>query len=129
MEARFVLDVEEIDRQHGTLFAILGRVHDALLANDFSAGPTIREAVAELLDRTSEHFASEEAIMEAADYPALAAHREMHRNLLAEARDIEIRADSEAQFAPTQLAAYLHTWLAVHILAEDKAFTDFYHTG
>jgi len=125
MEAKFLLGVEDIDRQHRKLFEILGRVHDALLANDFSAGPTIRSAVAELLDDTHEHFASEEAMMEAADYPALTAHRELHLKLLAELRAIEIRAEFEAQFAPTELAAFLRAWLADHILAEDKAFTEF----
>lgn len=127
MQDKFLLGVEEIDRQHRKLFDILGSVHDALLANDFSAGPTIRNAVVELLKYTTEHFASEEAIMDSSGYPALAAHKELHQHLLAQVRDIEIRAEFDAQFAPAELAEFLYAWLADHILAEDKAFTEFYH--
>lgn len=124
-EDKFLVGVKHIDRQHQQLFDILGRVHDALLANDFSAGPTIRSAVVELLAYTSTHFASEEATMQAAAYPALAAHQELHRNLLARVHDLEIRAEFDAQFGPSELATFLYSWLADHILTEDMKFGDY----
>jgi len=125
LEAKFLLGIEHIDRQHRGLFEILGRVHDALLANDFSAGPTISRSVRELLEYTNEHFSSEEATMKAEGYPALDEHRALHHHLLAKVRDIEIRAEFEAQFGPAELAEFLYSWLADHILTEDMAFGEF----
>ena len=124
-ESRFRVGVEHIDGEHKKLFEILGRVDDALMANDFSAGPIIRSAVAELLECTGRHFANEEAIMEAAAYPDLEAHRAAHRKLLENVRDMEIGADFGSQFMPSELAAFLYDWLADHILVEDMAFGAF----
>lgn len=125
LEARFLLGVEPIDTEHRRLFEILATVHDALLSNDFSAGPIISKAIAELLEYTNQHFASEEAIMESAGYPALAEHRALHRDLVARLREIEIRAEFEDQYGPAELAAFLYSWLADHILTEDMAFGEF----
>ena len=124
-EGKFRVGIGHIDQQHQRLFEILGRVHDALLANDFSAGPTIRSAVEDLLEYTTTHFASEEATMQAAGYPLLAAHQELHRQLLAQVHDIEIRAEFDAQYSPPELAAFLYNWLAEHILTQDQAFGEY----
>ena len=115
-----------IDHEHQRLFQILGKVHDAFQSSDFSTAQTIHSAVVELLDYTRTHFASEEATMNATGYPSLAAHLELHRNLLARVRDFEIRADFDDQFNPVELATFLYNWLANHILVEDKSFGDYY---
>lgn len=124
-EEKFLVGVKHIDRQHHQLFEILGKVHDALLANDPSAGPTISQAVVELLDYTHTHFASEEETMARAGYPALADHQELHSSLLTQVRELEIRTEFDSQFRPSELASFLYGWLADHILAEDKKFGDY----
>ena len=126
LDAKSLVGVIHIDREHQKLFQILGQVHDAHSSGDSSAKQTIRSAVVELLDYTRTHFASEEATMETSGYPALAAHRELHGNLLAQVRDFEIRAEFDEQFGPVELATFLYNWLATHIRGADKAFGDYY---
>jgi len=126
---QFLLGIEHIDREHQKLFEILGRVHDALQANDFSAGPIILDAVVELIEYARTHFASEESAMAKAGYPALAEHKELHRHLLEMVRDMELRSECDSQYLPIDLAAFLYHWLVDHILIKDKAFGDFYHSA
>ena len=125
LDAKFLVGVPHIDDEHRTLFRILGDVHDACQSSDPAAAQTVGSAVAALLDYTRTHFASEEAAMKAAAYPALAAHTELHQDLLARVRDFEIRAEFDEEFGPPELATFLYHWLANHILVEDKSFGEY----
>lgn len=124
-EPHFRIGIDRIDEEHKKLFDILAKVDDALMADDMSAGPIIRSAVAELIGSTERHFASEEAAMEAAGYPDLDHHRATHRKLMERIREMETGAEFGSQFMPSALAAFLYDWLAEHILVDDKDFGDF----
>ncbi len=126
LDAKFLVGVSRIDHEHRTLFQIIGTVHDACQSSDPSAAQTVRSAVVELFDYTRTHFASEEALMKEAAYPALAAHAELHQDLLARVRDFEIRVEFDTNFDPAELATFLYNWLANHILVEDKTFGEYY---
>jgi len=124
-EPRFVVGIEQVDREHQRLFEIAGRVHDSLSADGDAALAAARAAVAELLDYTATHFASEETLMAAAAYPELASHQALHRNLLAQARDMELRVELGERQAPMELNRFICRWLVDHIEAHDKKFGEF----
>jgi len=70
------VDVKSIDDQHTVLFETISDLHVAMLKGQSRSvvGTLLRTLVA----YTREHFTAEEAMMEAAKYPALAAHRIKH---------------------------------------------------
>lgn len=121
----FLVGIEQIDREHRRLFEIAGKVHDALVVGTDDAISAARAAVEELLDYTSTHFANEEALMEAAGYPELDAHKKLHRHLLSHARDMSIRAEGGDHYVPVDLSQFLYGWLVDHIQANDKKFGEF----
>jgi hemerythrin len=124
-DARFQVGIDQVDREHRQLFEIAGKVYDALAASDEAAAAAARAAIAELLDYTVTHFASEEALMAAAGYPELEAHRELHHHLLSQARDMEMRAEFGEQYVPVELSHFLYNWLVDHIEANDRKFGEF----
>lgn len=124
-DSRFLVGIEQIDREHRRLIEIAARVHDGLAASGADAIAAARAAVAELLDYTATHFASEEALMAAAGYPELEAHRQLHRRLISQARDMEMRAEFGEQHVPVELSQFLYKWLVDHIMANDKKFGQF----
>lgn len=124
-DAKFVVGIEQVDREHRRLFEIAARVYDGLGASDEAAQAVTRAAVAELLDYTATHFKSEEGLMEAAGYPDLEEHRNQHRHLLAQARDMEMRAEIGDQYMPVELSHFIYRWLVEHIEASDRKFGDF----
>lgn len=124
-DARFLVGIEQVDREHRRLFEIAGRVHDNLAMDNATATSAAQTAVAELLDYTETHFASEERLMEAAGFPELEAHRQLHRNLIAQARDMEMRAEIGDRHMPVELNRFIYTWLVEHIMANDKKFGEF----
>ncbi|MDO8932585.1 MAG: bacteriohemerythrin [Rhodocyclaceae bacterium] len=124
-DSRFLVGIEQVDLEHRQLFEIAGRVYDGLAAGNDALIAATRAAIAELLDYTATHFASEEALMEAAGYPGLEAHRALHRHLLRQARDMEMRAESGEQYVPVELSHFIYNWLVDHILANDRKFGEF----
>lgn len=121
----FLIGIDEIDAEHRRLFEIAAQVYDALNAGDAAAAAAARHAVTELLDYTKTHFAHEEALMEAAAYPELAAHRDLHRRLISQAHDMEMRVEIGDSYVPVELSRFLYNWLVRHIEVSDKKFGAF----
>jgi hemerythrin len=124
-EAKFIVGIEQVDREHRQLFEIAARVYDGLGAGDETAESVTRAAVAELLEYTATHFKSEEGLMEAAGYPGLEEHRDQHRHLLAQAQDMEMRAEFGDHYMPVELNHFIYRWLVEHIEASDRKFGEF----
>lgn len=125
-ESGFLVGIEQIDTEHRQLFEIAARVYDSLgTKTGDGAADAARAATAELIDYTATHFASEESLMEAAAYPDLENHRKLHRHLISQARDMEMRAEFGEQYVPVELSHFLYTWLVEHIQANDKKFGEF----
>jgi hemerythrin len=124
-DSRFSVGIDQVDREHQKLFEIAGRVHDCLMADGESAVAAARRAVAELIDYTETHFASEEGLMAGAGYPELDSHRILHRNLMAQARDMELRVELGERNAPLELNRFVCNWLIDHIQDHDKRFGAF----
>lgn len=124
-DARFLVGIEQVDEQHRKLFEIAGRVYDNLNADGATAAKAAAEAVRELIQYTETHFASEEQLMQAAGYPGLGVHRELHENLITQVRDMEMRAEIGERQVPIELNRFIYNWLVDHIMANDKKFGAF----
>lgn len=124
-DVKYLVGVDQIDREHRQLFEIAARTYDCIGASDGTAQAVIRNSVAELIEYTATHFVSEEGLMEAAAYPDLAAHRLEHQHLLSRAYDMEMRAEIGDKSMPMELPRFLYRWLTEHIEASDKKFGEF----
>lgn len=107
-----------IDQEHETLFDLANTLLDAAELRE--SNPAEFEAAFDaLLTHASEHFAHEEAILQAHGFANLAAHTQLHRTLLAHAR--EVRASKVV--AVDGLVRFLVSKLVTdHIQGEDQAF-------
>ena len=124
-DSRFVVGIDQVDQEHRRLFEIAGRVYDSLAAEGDAAIDAARSAVAELLDYTTTHFANEEKLMVAAGYPGLETHRALHGNLIAQAREMDMRAEFGELHVPIELNRLIYNWLVDHIMDNDKKFGAF----
>lgn len=120
-DPRFLVGIEQVDREHRQLFAIVDQV-EAALAGGPQAGVTLHEAVGALVDYTRTHFASEESLMASLGYPSLAAHRSLHTSLLRHVDDMKMRVDLGDESAILDLSRFLHDWLVGHIQSADRDF-------
>ncbi len=113
--------VEMIDEQHRMLFALINALHEAIAKEDES--DAVANALYELADYVTEHFADEEALMEANAYDGLPAHHEMHQRLTQKTLGYMAKYVNGEPVSLKELADFLGNWLQHHILEQDCAFT------
>jgi len=114
--------IQEIDEQHKVLVDLLNQLHDAIM-NHHGA-----EATGEIMDKLCEytkiHFAVEESILRILDYPDYDDHKKHHEQLLTQVRELRHKMESEGHSISFELLHFLKRWLTIHILEEDKAYTE-----
>jgi hemerythrin-like metal-binding protein len=112
--------VKSIDDQHSVLFEAINDLHAAMLKGQ--ARSVIGALLHTLVDYTREHFAAEEAMMEAAKYPALATHRVKHKELTKQVEEYVTRYESGDITLSIQLSNFLSDWLTKHIQSTDQEY-------
>jgi hemerythrin len=122
----FSVGVEEIDREHKRLLALLNDLHDAVQAG--SAHEVLGKVMDELLLYVSYHFAHEEELFLRTNYPGFERHRLQHRALTITVKEIyEDFQQSDSEALPSQVLQFLKNWLCEHIMGSDRAFGVYYN--
>lgn len=115
-----------IDREHETLFRLANDLLTRAMASydDASLESDLKPAIDTLLTHVTEHFAHEEAILQANGYPAWEAHAQVHRNLLDNARALRSKLDSatEREQLSRAVGFLVVDMVAMHMLKEDRRF-------
>ena len=120
--------IAEIDEQHQQWIARLNDVAAAIAAHQ---GPVaIGRTLEFLADYTKQHFATEEELMAAANYPGLPAQRTQHQELTATLDDLlrDFAEEGATQKLAETVNTYLGNWLLTHIREQDLAFGKFLKT-
>jgi hemerythrin-like metal-binding protein len=117
MEAYPLVGIEELDEDHRTLGAVVGRLAYAIKDDDRLLAAGCAEA---LLVQAAQHCAHEQRLMREIGYPALARHRRAHERFLATARDMlaEVR-ERGLTAAFLRWVAQLQEWFRSHVITED----------
>lgn len=113
----FDLGIEEIDREHRALVALINALHDAMSAGAGRAD--IVEGISQIYSLVSAHFAREEAFMRETRYMAYAEHKEDHEVLLDDLRDILDEVRRNGEYEEARLSADLQYWFAEHFRTYD----------
>jgi hemerythrin-like metal-binding protein len=112
--------VESLDNQHTVLVETLNDLHAAMMKGQ--ARSVAGDLLHKLVKYTRDHFAAEEAMMAATNYPTLATHRLKHRDLTKQVEDFVARYEKGDITLSVQLLNFLSEWLTTHIQGEDKEY-------
>ena len=112
-----------VDEQHQELFRMINQLHQAIVSGKG------REALGRTLERlknyTVTHFAAEESLMAASQYPHLALHKRKHDALTAKATKIIENYKHGKMVLTLTLSQFLSDWLRHHISEDDKALVNY----
>lgn len=118
-DARYATGIEVIDSQHQRLFGLTNQLLQAAAEN--ANNSLMGELLAQIEEYASTHFSHEESIMEWAGYANIAEHRDQHALLREELDFFRAELDKGA-LSPHELAEFMQSWLAKHIIHEDMRY-------
>lgn len=115
----FLIGIGELDYEHRGLIANINELHLELRGeNDIQR---IRDTLGSILARLQAHFALEEHVMAAHNYPHFAEHKAEHDLLLDEYTEHMIKFWSNPNPDDRNaLETVLRQWIVNHILTSDK---------
>ena len=120
----FRVGVKELDDQHRLLFSLVNDLSEIIGKTGKIEGHD--EQKKELLAFARVHFQSEEALMEAHDYPRRDVQRKEHGDLLARLERFAGEGERRARPRAQTSVDYLKDWLIRHVLLEDLKYRDFF---
>jgi hemerythrin len=121
---RMSVGVPELDADHKELIKVINQL-DAD-AEDETRLSAVRQSLFALLRYAEYHFAREEKVMAACQYPELREHKLEHRDFVDRINQLHRRFDDDpeaaAEVVNRSLLEFLQDWLNHHILIEDMAY-------
>ncbi|MBF0344478.1 MAG: hemerythrin family protein [Nitrospirae bacterium] len=112
--------IKEVDSQHQRLVQLVNDVFDAVNAK--KGNDILKKVLNELIDYTKYHFATEERLMNAHDYPERVKHKEEHDDLTKQVLDFQKKFKEGKAMLDILLMNFLKEWLIKHIIGSDKKF-------
>ena len=122
-DARYTLNIAEIDRQHRKLFALFNELYEAM--QEGHGNEVIDDVLTRVVDYTAYHFATEEKLLHQYGYPEEAAHRAEHAKLTEQAKTLVVKHHAGNGQVAIATLKFLCDWLNNHILGSDKKFAPF----
>jgi hemerythrin-like metal-binding protein len=113
----------EIDTQHKKLFDLINNLHDAMIRG--KGKEVVGQILDGLIDYTRVHFADEEKMLEAINYPDLPAHLVEHDAFIRKVFQLQTDYRSGKQALTLPVMDFLKNWLLNHILKTDKKYMPF----
>ncbi len=122
-ENKYSLGIKNIDQQHKKLFEIVEKIFS--LEENANVKEQIRAILYELNDYVKIHFEDEEKFMTSINYPDLAYHQELHKQLTKSVSMI-LNDPKRLDVIQTKMRVIAKRALIEHILEEDTKFQQYY---
>ncbi|MFZ3181132.1 MAG: bacteriohemerythrin [Methylocystis silviterrae] len=119
---QFGTNVSLHDQEHQEIFRLVNVLGDAVGAGDRAL---IGKQLDALISYVAQHFASEEANFTKYGYPATAAHKAQHDELVATCLDLQKKFHAGEAEVTGETAAFVVDWLTNHIPKIDKSYGPF----
>jgi hemerythrin len=114
-DPKYSVGVEQLDRQHQTIFEVLARLE---LPTDLGDGAALGEGLAALFGEAAFHFRAEEEFLSVWHYPGLVEQRALHGQFLERLAALE-REPSQTSL---ETLGSLRHWLEVHMVEADQRY-------
>jgi hemerythrin len=120
--ATMSVGVEALDDDHRRLVSMLNELYDAIREGRGAAG--LDRTLRGLLTYAQEHFAREERLFEATDYPGAWSHKAEHDAFVLQVRLFMQRlASGQTSLTAAETMKLLKEWLVFHIQGCDQLYT------
>ena len=116
----YTTQVALFDDHHKHLFAMVNELSEAMQHKRSKAA--IGDVLQRLISYTATHFAAEEEAFRKTNYPEMAAHVKIHRELVAQAIALQEKFNSGETLLTQEVIEFLQDWLVTHIKGTDSRY-------
>jgi len=116
----YTVKIAVVDSQHKVLVDLINELHQAMVAR--RGKESLGGVLARLVKYTKSHFAAEEGILQANQYPDLVNHKAEHERFTQTIVDFQGRFQRNEVAITIDLMDFLKNWLSKHILGVDKKY-------
>ena len=120
----FSVGVEEMDRQHKKLLAMINKLIEE--QHTLTDPQTIAELLDGMVDYAQEHFRAEEYLMAEYGYDRKDRQEKQHKEFLDKTYSFMSASEVGPNILSVALLDYLSSWLINHILTEDMQYKEFF---
>ncbi|MEY4760580.1 MAG: hypothetical protein RLZZ200_436 [Pseudomonadota bacterium] len=117
--SKYSVKVAEMDREHQQIILLMNKLY-GLYKNNAPASEQ-GKALTALAEYTVKHFTDEEAYMAKINYPGLATHKGVHKNLLDRVGQFAAGFKASGKLGD-DLFVFLKMWLSAHICGIDMKY-------
>lgn len=122
----FSVGVDEMDRQHKKLLAMINRLIEE--QHTLTDQKTIAELLDGMIEYAQEHFRAEEYLMAEYDYDRKTWQEMRHKEFIEKTISFMTAADIGPNILSVALLDFLSSWLINHILTEDMQYKEFFRS-
>lgn len=128
---KYETGIEEIDKQHKTLFKIAESLYAAKEGEEKELGQSIDKTADEFLEYVKYHFKTEESLMEKCCFKGLDEHKRVHKEFEEKAISYQARIKEESgdMFLAMEMMNFLIDWIIGHILVMDREYVECVKNG
>ena len=109
--------IPEIDAEHKNIFRLADELHQAVVGG--APAGQARDLLRELIAKSEAHFAREERLMRATQYPGSAWHKKRHDTVRKRVKEFAPRIEGGDGQAAIALLEFLSGWLHDHVRLAD----------
>jgi hemerythrin len=122
---RYVLEIRKLDDQHKELITVVNELVQYCIADGDDVGPYFLNTIRASSSFAKEHFAAEERLMQAVDYPDLEEHRRQHTAFIQVILALIKEFEEGRKTVSADLACFLSAWIIGHIKISDRKYADY----
>ena len=119
----YSVQIGSIDGQHQELFRLAAKLHSAMSSGQSNA--ILAGLLDSLVQYTRVHFQQEEQMMQRANYPNFAAHKEQHEALLRRVHELQNQLADGRVTMSIDVLHFLKNWLEKHIMGTDQQYVPY----
>ena len=119
----YSVNVKEIDEQHKRLFALISELHEAMMKGQ--GKQVLGKILGGLVSYASTHFAHEERLLKANNYPDFEAHHDVHVKMTQKVYDIQKQHQEGKLNITLDTMRFLENWIGQHIMGTDKKYSSY----
>ena len=117
-----MLGIHEIDMQHKRIVDMINKLYDS--AGLSADNNPVKDILAEMIDYTQTHFATEEKYFAEFGYAETEAHKIEHQTFINKITEFQKDYEAGKATLSAEIMQYLTQWLIGHIKGSDQKYVD-----